>query len=158
MRSNAAPPETRSCDTCGGGRAASPTPALPLAQTGQQAPLSVQTFWPFAPGTSPCVHHLAVHLWPLYETTAPPVYTAEALHAGAVHVPPPGGVVGGVVGGGVTGGVAPAKRALNLVNSQSVCATLLQVPKVRPGSGPSGHWRSRLTDQFVYRARWSEVA
>src|SRR6266487_2674789 len=93
MRSNAAPPETRSCDTCGGGRAASPTPALHLAPTGQQAPLSVQTFWPFAPGTSPCVHHLAVHLWPLYETTAPPVYAVDALHAGAVHVPPPGGGV-----------------------------------------------------------------
>src|SRR5439155_284301 len=73
-----------------------------------------------------------------------------AFHAGAVQLPPPG--VGDVVfvgDGWPVGGVAPPNLAVNLVNSQSLCATLEQVPDVVPGSGTL-HCRSRLTDQYVY--------
>src|SRR6185437_16474995 len=73
----------------------------------QQGPLSTHT--PAAPpGTSASVHHFAVHLWPLYDTTAPPLYAVCEFHGAAVHVPPPVDevdVVGGVVVGGVVVGV-----------------------------------------------------
>jgi hypothetical protein len=80
-----------------------------------------------------------------------------AFQAGAVHEPPVGGVVVGGTVGGFVGGVAPANRAVNRVKAQSACGTLLQVPDVVLWLG-SGHWRSRLTDQNVYRARWWLVA
>ena len=82
------------------------------------------------------------------------MYAVVLLHAGAEQ---PGGAVVGGGGGGLVGGVAPANRAVNFVNSQSVCGTLLHVPDVVVWFG-SGHCRSRLTDQYVYRARWWLVA
>ena len=54
-------------------------------------PLSAHTSWPLLPGTSPWVHHFAVHLWLLKETTEPPTYAVVAFHAGAVHLPGDGG-------------------------------------------------------------------
>ena len=48
-------------------------------QRDQQAPLSVHTSW--LPGVSFWVHHLAVYLWPLYETVAPPTYAVAAFQA-----------------------------------------------------------------------------
>ncbi len=42
----------------------------------------------FVSGFVPCVHQRASYFTPLYETTAPPVYTAEELHAVASHEPP----------------------------------------------------------------------
>src|SRR5213078_2077854 len=52
------------------GPGVSPDPFRP-AET-QQVPLSAHTSWPLLPGTSPWVHHFAVHLWPPKETTEPP--------------------------------------------------------------------------------------
>src|SRR2546430_2580331 len=58
----------------------------------QQAPLSVQTPWLLLPGVSPWVHHLAVHLWPVYITDWPPLYGVLELHGNRpaqLPVPPP---------------------------------------------------------------------
>ena len=55
-----------------------------------QAPWSAQTA--ALPGVSPWVHHFALQVCPAYETVAPPEYAVAADHAGAVQVPPPGGV------------------------------------------------------------------
>ena len=55
----------------------------------EQAPLSVHTPCELLPGVSPWVHHFAVQVWPLYETTAPPLYAVVADHAAAVHEPVP---------------------------------------------------------------------
>ena len=121
-----------------------------------QAPWSTQTL--AVPGVSPCVHHWAFQVWPLYDTSAPPVYAVVDTHAAALHVPVEVDGFGElVVGGTLVGGVAPAKRAVYFVNSHAVCGTLLQVPDVVLWFG-SAHWRSRVTDQYVYRARWCEVA
>ncbi len=85
-------------------------------------------------------------MWPWWETLAPLVYTVPLSQGWSRQLPGlVGGVVGGVVGGSV-GGVAPAKRTVNLVKSQSFCATLEQEPD-SPGSTGPGHCRSRLTDQ-----------
>src|SRR6266540_756611 len=119
----------------------------------QQGPLSVHTPWLLLPGVSPWVHHFAVHWCPLNETCWPPVYAVVGFHGGAVQ--PPGGLGEPVVGGGDCGGVAPANRAVNVVNSQSLCGTLEQVPEVRPLLSGGLHCRSRLTDQNVNRlSRW----
>src|SRR5438552_16485063 len=58
----------------------------------QQGPLSVHTFWLLLPGMSPWVHHLAVHLWPLYITDWPPLYAVPEFQANRpaqLPVPPP---------------------------------------------------------------------
>ena len=59
--------------------------ALADGDVPEQTPWSTQTALP--PGRSPCVHHCAFHVWPLYDTRLPPVYTVAAAHAGAVQVP-----------------------------------------------------------------------
>lgn len=117
----------------------------------QQGPLSVHT--PAGPpGMSFCVHHFAVHWWPLYDTTAPPVYAVEELHAAAVHVPPPPPLEDevDVVGGGGGGVATPANFAVYFVKSQSLCETLLHTPL----SVVVVQARSRLTDQYVNRPSW----
>src|SRR5206468_10595335 len=105
-----------------------------------QAPLSVQTPCELLPGVSPWVHHFAVHRWPLKETCCPPVYAVDEFQAGAEHEP---GLGDEVVGGGDCGGVAPANRAVYLVKSHGACATLEQVPEVRPLLSGGAHCRSR---------------
>jgi hypothetical protein len=72
---------------------------------------------------------------------------AVALHTAIEQAPLVGPVVGVVVGI-VVGGVAPANRAVYLVNSHAVWGTLLHVPEVVLWLG-SAHCRSRLTDQYV---------
>jgi hypothetical protein len=134
-----------------GGRVCVPRDRSVSIGSDQQAPLSAQTsHWPLCvAGDSFCVHHFAVYLCPFWLAWLPVVYTAVALQAGTVHVP--GLLVVGLVVGIVVGGVAPANRAVYFVNSHAVCGTLLHVPDVVLWFG-SAHCRSRLTDQYVYRA------
>ena len=55
-------------------------------------------------------------------------------------------------GAGRSGTLAPPNRAVNLVNSHGVCATVLHTPDVVLWLG-SAHGRSRFTDQNVNRSR-----
>ncbi|MBW8706535.1 hypothetical protein MBT84_43625 [Streptomyces sp. MBT84] len=50
------------------------------------------------------------------------------------------------------GGVTPANFTEYLAKSQAFCATLEQVPEVRPPLSGGLHWRSRLSDQKVKRS------
>ena len=98
-------------------------PHGPLSVHGLPSPV-------FRSGWLPCVHHLAVYLRPLYDTTAPPLYAVVATQAGAVHA---GGVLGlaladalgpvlaEVLGlAGVLGEAVPVPRGLSTVSAYVV--------------------------------------